>query len=167
MIHDTCIVDNHTILGKTTLPQSLTFLLTLALHGSLTPPDTSTSVVFELLRVAANICMDHGKSRYYSRLIKPYLSIPDENRAYLLDAGLPQALVSLLEGYAEPVSTPPAPWPLKLSISHLKVIRTVIGVLLNSSIGFGTRCHCIICLIYNYAGFQIRSNSGLYLLKLL
>jgi hypothetical protein len=71
----------------------------------------------------------------------------DENRGYLLEAGLPQALVSLLEAYAEPITTPPIFKLLDLSISHLKVIKTAIGVLLNASIGFGTEHNCRACLI--------------------
>jgi len=114
-------IDNHTILGKTALPQSLTSLFTLALHGSGYPDDKYTSVVFELLRVAANICMDH-----------------DENRGRLLEAGFPQATVSLLEGYAESIPPPPHTQPLDLPVAHIKVIRTAIGALLNASIGYGT-----------------------------
>lgn len=53
-------VDHHTILGKTQLPGTLTSLLSLALHGSHTPTESYVNVSFELLRVAANLCMDHG-----------------------------------------------------------------------------------------------------------
>ena len=45
--------------------------------------------------------------------------------------------MSLLEGYAENITLPRNPEPLPLSIPHLKLIRTSIGVLLNASIGFG------------------------------
>ena len=45
--------------------------------------------------------------------------------------------MSLLEGYAENVGFPRNPEPLPLSIPHLKLIRTSIGVLLNASIGSG------------------------------
>ncbi|KAF8077991.1 hypothetical protein FPV67DRAFT_1463744 [Lyophyllum atratum] len=113
------MVDNHSLLGKTALPQSLTSLFTLALHGSGFPEEKYASVVFELLRVAANICMDH-----------------DENRGRLLEAGFPQAIVSLLEGYSESIPPPPHAQPLDLPIEHLKVIRTSIGALLNASIGY-------------------------------
>jgi hypothetical protein len=54
-------VDNHTALGKTSLPQTLTSLLKLALHGSVIPDVAYSPAVFEVLRVAANLCMDHGK----------------------------------------------------------------------------------------------------------
>ncbi|KAF8894572.1 hypothetical protein BD779DRAFT_1501845 [Infundibulicybe gibba] len=111
--------DVHTALGESSLPETLTKLLSLSLHGSATPQGIFPSVTFEILRVAANLCMDH-----------------DGNRAQLLEAGLPQAVVSLLEGYAETVPPPPHLEPLALSIPHLQVIRTAIGVLLNACIGF-------------------------------
>ncbi|KAF8797982.1 hypothetical protein BYT27DRAFT_7228589 [Phlegmacium glaucopus] len=112
-------VDYHNILGQTELPQSLTSLLSLALNGAHIPDSSHTSVILEILRVGANFCMDH-----------------DENRAALLDVGFPQAVMSLLEGYAETIPFPRNLEPLSLSIPHLKLIRTSIGVLLNASIGF-------------------------------
>jgi hypothetical protein len=63
--------------------------------------------------------------------------VVDENRGHLLEAGLPQAIVSLLEGYAEPIGTTPQREPLPISIPHLKVVKTAIGVLLNVSINYG------------------------------
>ncbi|KAF8163260.1 hypothetical protein B0H34DRAFT_694710 [Crassisporium funariophilum] len=112
-------VDNHTVLGKGKLPQSLSTLLSLALGGTHIPSDNRTSAIYELLRVGANLCMDH-----------------DDNRTTLLEIGFPQAVMSLLEGYAETIPVPPDANPLPLSIPHLKVVRTAIGVLLNASIGF-------------------------------
>ncbi|KIK59870.1 hypothetical protein GYMLUDRAFT_44346 [Collybiopsis luxurians FD-317 M1] len=112
-------IDNHTILGKTSLPKTLSSLFTLALHGSATPHSAYTSPVLEILRVAANLCMDH-----------------DGNRASLLDAGLPQALVSLLEAYTESFDPESNSKPLPVSLSHLKVVRTAVGVLLNASVGY-------------------------------
>jgi hypothetical protein len=61
----------------------------------------------------------------------------DENRGHLLEAGLPQVIVSLLEGYTELIPVGAYTEPLALSIPHLKVVRTAIGVLLNASIGYG------------------------------
>ncbi|KAF5365667.1 hypothetical protein D9758_003317 [Tetrapyrgos nigripes] len=112
-------VDNHTLLGKSSLLQNLLSLYQLALHGSATPSAKYAAPISEILRVAANLCIDH-----------------DENRMLLLDANIPQALLSLLEAYTE--SVPPAPLenPLPLSTLELKVIRTAIGVLLNASVGF-------------------------------
>lgn len=61
----------------------------------------------------------------------------DDNRGALLEVGFPQAVISILEAYAESIPSPPTGKPLPLSIPHLKVVRTSIGVLLNASIGFG------------------------------
>ncbi|KAF9532936.1 hypothetical protein CPB83DRAFT_784211 [Crepidotus variabilis] len=114
-------VDHHTILGKTDLPQTLTSLLSLALDGVHIPSDEKTSAINEILRVGANFCMDH-----------------DDNRAVLLEAQFPQVIVSLLEGYVENIPTPFDEKPIPLSTSHLKVVRTSIGVLLNASLNFSS-----------------------------
>ncbi|KAJ7273663.1 hypothetical protein B0H12DRAFT_1090485 [Mycena haematopus] len=107
-------VDNHTALGQTPLPHAL------------------------LLRVSANLCMDH-----------------DENRGQLLEVGLPQAIVSLLEGYSESIPNPPPPTPLQLTIPHLRVVRTAVGVLLNVSLN------------YDPVKSRLRSlDSGLTIMKL-
>ena len=55
------IVDEHTILGKTMLPQTLTSLLKAALDGPRIDDSVRQLAVFELLRVGANLCMDHSK----------------------------------------------------------------------------------------------------------
>ncbi|KAF4614699.1 hypothetical protein D9613_003020 [Agrocybe pediades] len=112
-------LDNHTILGKSELPQTLVQLLPQCLRDSHIAKDDRTAVLFEILRVGANLCMDHN-----------------DNRAALLEVGFPQSVLSLLEGYAEGIPSPPLGSPLLLSISHLKVVRTAIGVLLNASIGY-------------------------------
>ncbi|KAE9384511.1 hypothetical protein BT96DRAFT_1026872 [Gymnopus androsaceus JB14] len=112
-------IDNHTILGHTPLIQTLSSLFSLALHGSAIPDSTHTTPILEILRVSANLCMDH-----------------DDNRASLLDAGLPQALVSLLEAYTESFDFSSESKPIHLSLSHLKLIRTAVGVLLNASVGY-------------------------------
>lgn len=69
----------------------------------------------------------------------PYLVyfLSDQNRGQLLEAGFPQVVVSLLEGYADHLPTQPQVNPLPLSTSHLQVIKTAIGFLLNSSLGYG------------------------------
>jgi hypothetical protein len=61
VLPDVLLVDNHSILGQTELPQSLTSLLSLALNGAHIPDVSRTSVVLEILRVGANFCMDHGQ----------------------------------------------------------------------------------------------------------
>ncbi|TDL27510.1 hypothetical protein BD410DRAFT_782602 [Rickenella mellea] len=112
-------VDHHTALGKTLLPQTLTHLLKAALEGSRVPDDDRSGVVLELLRVGANLCMDHN-----------------DNRGYLLEAGFPQTTLSLLEAYADIVPAVPQTNPVVFSIKDLKVIKTAIGELLNASLGY-------------------------------
>ncbi|KAF9480122.1 hypothetical protein BDN70DRAFT_878010 [Pholiota conissans] len=112
-------VDIHTILGKTELPQTLTSLLASGLAGAHIPDDSKTGPLLEILRVGANLCMDHN-----------------ENRAALLEVTFPQSVLSILEAYADRIPSPPGAKPLPLSNSHLKIVRTSIGVLLNASIGF-------------------------------
>ena len=58
---DVSLVDNHSILGQTELPQSLTSLLSLALNGAHIPDIDHASVILEILRVGANFCMYHGQ----------------------------------------------------------------------------------------------------------
>lgn len=60
----------------------------------------------------------------------------DENRSYLLEAGFPQTVVALLEGYAESAK-PDDTAPLAISVADLKIVKTAIGVLLNASFGYG------------------------------
>ena len=60
----------------------------------------------------------------------------DENRGYLLEAGFPQTVLSLLESYAESVD-PAQTEPYVISIPDLKIVRTAIGFLLNASVGYG------------------------------
>lgn len=53
--------DNHTALGRTQLPQTLTALLKDALKDSDINSISHPAAVFELLRIGANLCMDHGE----------------------------------------------------------------------------------------------------------
>ncbi|KDQ33252.1 hypothetical protein PLEOSDRAFT_1099226 [Pleurotus ostreatus PC15] len=121
--------DNHTVVGRTELPQTLTLLVSLCLHGAMTPSEEDSASLFEILRLGANLCMDH-----------------DENRGHLLEAGFPQEMVAILEGYAEKVSGPPFTEPLDLDVSQLKIVRTAIGVLLNASLGYSPVRHRLISL---------------------
>ncbi|GBE82337.1 hypothetical protein BKA93DRAFT_760564 [Sparassis latifolia] len=111
-------VEQQTALGKTLLPQTITSLLKGAINGACIPSPTCKPAIHEILRVGANLCRDH-----------------DENRGYLLEAGFPQTVVSLLEGYAESIQ-PNQAVPLPLSIPDLNVVRTSIGLLLNASISY-------------------------------
>ena len=54
------VADNHTILGRTELPQTLTSLLASALQGSHIPVEDRSAPVLEVLRAGANLCMDHS-----------------------------------------------------------------------------------------------------------
>lgn len=111
--------DNHTMLGKTLLPQNLTTLLSSALNGALIPGAGRTAPVFEILRVGANLCVEH-----------------DQNRGHLLEAGFPQAVVSLLEGYTDTIPEEPQMDPFPMSIAHLQVVKTAVGVLLNATLTY-------------------------------
>lgn len=61
----------------------------------------------------------------------------DENREHLLESGFLNALVTLLERYTDLIPTDKPTDFLPLSVAHLKVVRTTIGVLLNASLGYG------------------------------
>ncbi|KAF9005608.1 hypothetical protein BDQ17DRAFT_1240132 [Cyathus striatus] len=111
--------DIHSLLGTTNLPQTLVTLLSLALRDRSIPSDQYAAPVLEILRVAANLCMDH-----------------DDNRSRLLDATFPDATLSLLKGYAETIPSSSQNSPLHITTPHLKVVRTAVGVLLNMSIGY-------------------------------
>lgn len=110
--------EQQTVLGKTLLPQTLTSLLKSAISGATSAVSGCKAAIHEILRVGANLCMDH-----------------DENRGYLLEANFPQTVVSLLESYAE-AAHPNCADPLPLLIDDLKVVKTSIGLLLNASIGY-------------------------------
>jgi hypothetical protein len=108
--------DNHTSLGRTTLPQTLTDLFASTLPSSSIPTIELAPVILQILRVGANLCLNH-----------------DENRGHLLDASFPQAVISLLQAYATCVKPGEL---LDLQLIHLQVVRTAVGVLLNASLGF-------------------------------
>ncbi|PCH38246.1 hypothetical protein WOLCODRAFT_130785 [Wolfiporia cocos MD-104 SS10] len=115
-------VEQQSALGRTLLPQTLTSLLKGAIKGAIkgavADDSARKTAIYEILRVAANLCMDH-----------------DENRSHLLEAGFPQTVVTMLEGYAENVRSDDTS-PLPLPIPDLKVVKTSIGFLLNASIGY-------------------------------
>ncbi|KZV91061.1 hypothetical protein EXIGLDRAFT_837361 [Exidia glandulosa HHB12029] len=110
--------DYHTRVGATELPKAMASLLDLASSGKDQTPRSpeAAAAAFELLRVGANLCMDH-----------------DENRQLLLNAGVPQRLVALLRAYSRrhPYNDDQA--NASVSISDLKLIRTSVGLLLNAS----------------------------------
>lgn len=53
-------VDNHTLLGVTALPRTLAAILAAGAPQSCTPKDDRTAPINEILRVGANLCMDHS-----------------------------------------------------------------------------------------------------------
>ena len=67
--------DQHTSLGRTLLPQTLSSLLKTASHGERTPSSDKRGAIFEILRVGANLCMDHGKFTPYK------VTIPETSTA--------------------------------------------------------------------------------------
>ncbi|KAI0030744.1 hypothetical protein K488DRAFT_87473 [Vararia minispora EC-137] len=111
--------DNQSGLGATQLPAALTTLIKGSLDGRSTPRAETLSAVYETLRVAANLCMDH-----------------DGNRQQLLDADFPQSLVTMLGGYASRLPSEYTTKPIRLSTADLKVLKTAIGVLLNAIVGY-------------------------------
>ncbi len=73
----------------------------------------------------------------------------DENRRHLLESGFLSALVTMLERYTDLIPSDKPTDFLPLSVAHLRVVRTAIGVLLNASLGYGTCAwpcsdHCLL-----------------------
>ena len=61
----------------------------------------------------------------------------DENRGHLLDAEFPQSVVALLASYEKAIPADRKTGLLPMTVPHLKVVKTAIGVLLNACIGYG------------------------------
>ena len=53
-------VDNHTVLGQTSLPRSINLLLASALRDAPIPTDKAAATL-ELIRVSANFCIDNSQ----------------------------------------------------------------------------------------------------------
>ncbi|KAF8507234.1 hypothetical protein JB92DRAFT_2735750 [Gautieria morchelliformis] len=109
-------VDEHSALGQTPLPRTLTALVNEALAAPGVPSGPASLAVFELLRTSANFCMDH-----------------DDNRQLLQAASFPQSVVSLLHRYSA-VQIEPQTSPVPLM--ELKILKTTAGVILNTSLYF-------------------------------
>ncbi|THH32127.1 hypothetical protein EUX98_g2076 [Antrodiella citrinella] len=107
-------VEQQTALAKTLLPQTLSGLLKAATAGTPTPDPKRKMAISE-------------SSSCFRRT--------DEGRASLLEAGFPQAVVSLLEGYSDTIKLNET-GPMELSMLDLLIVKTAIGVLLNSSLGY-------------------------------
>lgn len=111
--------DHHTTLGQGSLPKNLAALLSKAYDGKV-PGDQAKLASFELLRISANLCMDH-----------------DVNRQRCIDVGLLNIIQSILNQYTT-VSEP--------TIDDLKVAKTAVGALLNSCFGFEPSRKALIAL---------------------
>lgn len=111
--------DTQTALGKTELPAVLAAIVKDALRCLRVPDVSHLPALYETLRVGANICVDH-----------------DENRGLLLESGLLTSLITLLQRYTDLIPSDKPTDFLPLSVAHLKVVRTAIGVLLNASLGY-------------------------------
>ncbi|KAI9508276.1 hypothetical protein F5148DRAFT_1197562 [Russula earlei] len=111
--------DTQTALGGAQLPAVLTAIIKDALRGLRVPDVSHLPALYEILRVGANVCVDH-----------------DENRGHLLDSGFLHEIVTLLERYTDLIPSDKSTVFLPLSVAHLKVVRTAIGVLLNASMGY-------------------------------
>lgn len=87
---------------------------------------------------------------------------------------MPQAIMSLLEGYADSVPPPSIHvTPLPLSVPHLKVVRTAIGALLNASLNYGRRSAYFVDMSYSIMNYvdpvksRLRSlEAGITIMKL-
>jgi len=82
----------------------------------------------------------------------------DENRGGLLEAGFPQTVVTLLESYSESIPAKrPLTDPLPIHPEDLKIVKTAVGVILNTSLGYGmspvlTTDHVLTALPFPRAG---------------
>ncbi|KAG8998705.1 hypothetical protein FRB94_005966 [Tulasnella sp. JGI-2019a] len=121
-------VDNHSQLGKSSLPGTLSGLLKEATRNGngdtkYSKPTSPASAVasYELLRVGANLCMDH-----------------DDNRQRLLDAGYTDSVLSLLKAYSMDVSkvSETGTAAANATLNDLKLVKTAVGALLNASMGY-------------------------------
>ncbi|KAG8970801.1 hypothetical protein FRC03_000018 [Tulasnella sp. 419] len=111
-------VDNHTELGQSSLPVALTALLQASVRERQTSrAGTPSAAAFELLRLGANLCMDH-----------------DANRQRLLDAGYISVVSNILGSCW--THLPENSGTSTYSLLDLKVFKTAVGVLLNASVGY-------------------------------
>ncbi|CAE6510070.1 unnamed protein product [Rhizoctonia solani] len=96
-------------LGKSELPEALVTVWKSAVPDSgVQPTGSARTCILELLRVAANLCNDN-----------------DANRQRLLDVGLLQLVLPMLEAYSQEGS--------ELELEDLKLTKISLGFLLNAS----------------------------------
>lgn len=129
--------DTQTELGTTELPTVLAAIVKDALRCLRVPDVSHLPALYETLRVGANICVDHGATQRLHPLNPLLTPSADENRGHLLESGFLTSLVTLLRRYTDLIPSDKPTDFLPLSVAHLKVVRTAIGVLLNASLGYG------------------------------
>ncbi|CAE7083088.1 unnamed protein product [Rhizoctonia solani] len=96
-------------IGQSELPGALVTVWKSAIpDDNVRPTGVARTCILELIRVAANLCNDN-----------------DANRQRLLDAGLLQLLLPMLDAYSQ--------GGLELELEDLKVTKTSLGLLLNIS----------------------------------
>lgn len=140
-------MDEHTALGRTLFPQTLTKLLIAAGEDDGSNDEVRRLAMYELLRIGANLCVDHGDCvPFHSGLLATNSSL-DENRGHLLEAGFPQAVSNIIDTYIDSLPTPLSPEPAQLSLDQLNIVKTAIGVLLNSSLAYGAY-PVLACIFY-------------------
>lgn len=112
-------------------------LLKKAQEDGPTPPDQLAPAVNELLRTGANVVMNH--SELTEGLLTKHRShlSPAENRSVALEAGFPQTVVLILEGYVEQIRPLPVTTPIAIPLMHLTVIKAAIGFIINVSLSHG------------------------------
>ena len=129
--------DTQTELGATELPTVLAAIVKDALRCLRVPDISHLPALYETLRVGANICVDHGAIQRLHHLNPLLIPSVDENRGHLLESEFLTSLVTLLQRYTDLIPSDKPTDFLPLSVAHLKVVRTAIGVLLNASLGYG------------------------------
>lgn len=86
------IEDHHGIVGSTTLPRTLTALLATTRGGSNGPAEaqipqaSAKSAAYEILRIGANICMDHGTLPRVLRSSSPWWELRLPSRTVSVDS---------------------------------------------------------------------------------
>ncbi|KDQ07955.1 hypothetical protein BOTBODRAFT_38392 [Botryobasidium botryosum FD-172 SS1] len=101
-------------LGKSGLPDALSTLLQQAIAPDGIPRGLKAQSAFQLLRVGANLCIDH-----------------DANRERLLDVKYLEHATALLEAY----SASPAHNEDNFPLEDIKIAKIAIGGLINASLG--------------------------------
>ena len=93
--------------------------------------DDIISMLTQLLRICANLCLDNSKCIKKDKTIIINASLLDTNRQKLLDSKLDNPIVDLVRSLI----------PHRfVSVPHLNLIRSAFGTLLNLSQDYGMNC---------------------------